>query len=96
MERLCPPIIVYENVGSVYYNVSNTTERSSNMDVLMAEMGARAYGAQAFLTDASSFGLPARRRRLYIVFIRSSANLVIALEDAVHFASIFRCGAPSA
>ena len=96
VERLCPPIILYENVDSMDDNVSNTTERSSNMDVLMAEMGARGYEAQAFLTDASSFGLPARRRRFYIVFIRASANLVIALEDAIHFASMFRCGAPSA
>ena len=96
MERLCPPIIVYENVDSMDDNVSDTTERTSNMDVLMAEMGARAYEAQAFLTDASSFGLPARRRRFYIVFIRSSANSVIALENAAHFASMFRCGAPSA
>ena len=36
VERLCPPIIVYENVDSMDGNVSNTTERSSNMGVLMA------------------------------------------------------------
>ena len=96
VERLCPPIILYENVDSMDDNVSNTTERSSNMDVLMAEMGARGYEAQAFLTDASSFGLPARRRRFYIVFIRASANPVTALEDAIHFASMFGCAAPSA
>ncbi len=47
---------------------------SNNLDIVLSEMAARGFEGQRFMVDATEFGLPARRRRLYFLFVRTTEN----------------------
>lgn len=53
----------------------------SNMDVFLSQMAAHGYEGQPVLTDSSEFGLPARRRRLYVFLVRVEANPLLSFQD---------------
>ena len=63
-----PGMVTYENVDGLEEQIGATAQ--SNLDILMQTMKGLGYRGQPLRTDASSFGLPARRRRLYILFVR--------------------------
>ena len=63
-----PSLIVYENVDGLEEQIGSTEQ--SNLDVIMRTMAQLGYKGQPVRTDAAAFGLPARRRRLYILFVR--------------------------
>lgn len=44
-------------------------------------MAAHGYEGQSVLTDSSEFGLPARRRRLYIFLVRVQGNPLLSFQD---------------
>ena len=75
-----PGLLLYENVAAM----DDSTEESggvSNMDILLAEMASRGYEGQQFLMDSTEFGLPARRRRYYVAFVKSIANPSVVFRD---------------
>ena len=59
-----PAIVVFENVDTI-----DDRGATSNLDILLAEMGNRGYEHQVIMSDAALFGLPARRRRVYVLFL---------------------------
>ena len=63
-----PGLVIYENVDGLEEQIGATAQ--SNLDILMQAMVELGYRGQPLRTDASSFGLPARRRRLYVLFVR--------------------------
>ena len=63
-----PAMVVFENVDGLEDSVGQS--ESSNLDHVLATMASLGYEAQAFMTDAHEFGLPARRRRIYIIFLK--------------------------
>ncbi|CAK9103619.1 Uncharacterized protein SCF082_LOCUS48398, partial [Durusdinium trenchii] len=63
-----PTCVLYENVDSIDDKISNSAE--TNLTLLMQAMGDIGYQGQKVLTDAAQFGLPCRRRRMYILFVR--------------------------
>ena len=63
-----PGIVLYENVDGLEEQIGASAQ--SNLDILLATMKSLGYKAQPLRTDAAAFGLPARRRRLYILFVR--------------------------
>ena len=62
-----PLFIVYENVDAIDDKVSGSAE--NNLAILMGKMRELHYEGQKVMTDAQEFGLPARRRRMYILFV---------------------------
>jgi site-specific DNA-cytosine methylase len=44
-------------------------------------MAAHGYEGQPVLTDSSEFGLPARRRRLYVFLVWVEANPLLSFQD---------------
>ena len=73
-----PAVVCYENVDALVED-SCSLSGSSNMEVLMNEFATRGYQVQATICEASKFGLPSRRRRLYAVFVQMTANSVVDL-----------------
>ena len=67
-----PLMIVYENVDAIDDKVSALAE--TNLSVLMREMLEHGYRGQKVMTDAQEFGLPCRRRRLYVFFVRDGSS----------------------
>ena len=65
-----PSIIIFENVDSIDDKMGAT----SNLDILLAEMGNRGYENQVIMSDAAMMGLPARRRRVYVIFLKIAGN----------------------
>ena len=73
-----PPLIVFENVDSLAEDSSSSGV--SNMDVLKHEFSVRGYQAQATICEASKFGLPCRRRRLYVFFAQMVSNSLVDFQ----------------
>ena len=46
-----------------------------------SQMAAHGYEGQPVLTDSSEFGLPARRRRLYVFLVRVEADPLLSFQD---------------
>eukprot|EP00435_Cladocopium_sp_Y103_P067075 s554_g29.t1 len=67
-----PTMIVYENVDAIDDKVTALAE--NNLALLMREMQERGYQGQKVMTDAQEFGLPCRRRRLYVFFVRENSG----------------------
>ena len=44
-------------------------------------MAAHGYEGQSVLTGSSEFGLPARRRRLYVFLVRVQGNPLLSFQD---------------
>ena len=84
-----PTLIIYENVDSIDDKVSNTTE--TNLSLLMKSMQELGYQGQKVMTDAQEFGLPCRRRRLYVFFVLvSDPRLNQRSRDTVQVIETFR------
>ena len=62
-----PTLVIYENVDSIDDKISNATE--TNLSLLMKKMQELGYQGQKVMTDAQEFGLPCRRRRMYVFFV---------------------------
>ena len=69
-----PVLVVYENVDSIDDKISTACE--TNLSLLMKAMKDLGYEGQKVLTDGQEFGLPCRRRRLYILFIDTKSRKV--------------------
>lgn len=67
-----PALVLFENVEKLADEGASSSSggATSNLDVLLAEMSGRGYEGQKFVVDSKDFGLPARRRRVYVVFVR--------------------------
>ncbi|CAJ1351093.1 unnamed protein product, partial [Effrenium voratum] len=63
-----PSMIVYENVDSIDDAIPQSQQ--NNLQHLMETMANTGYSGQKLLVDSNQFGLPARRRRLYVVFVK--------------------------
>jgi site-specific DNA-cytosine methylase len=61
----------FENVDAIDDKVSSNTE--TNLSLLMNAMKDLGYEGQKIMTDGQEFGLPCRRRRLYVMFIGKKA-----------------------
>lgn len=62
-----PGFVIFENVDSIDDKVTANTE--TNLSLLMGAMKDLGYEGQKVMTDAQEFGLPCRRRRLYVLFL---------------------------
>eukprot|EP00438_Fugacium_kawagutii_P001081 Skav236104 [mRNA] locus=scaffold1166:290060:291565:+ [translate_table: standard] len=71
LQSKCPPLVLFENVDAM--DDSKGTELS-NMDIFLAETSARGYDSQVCMTDAAEFGCSARRRRVYVLLVRTAVN----------------------
>ena len=69
VEHHRPLFVVYENVDAISDQLSSTDD--SNLKVCLNEFARVGYQSQPMMTDAAEFGLPCRRRRVYILFIDS-------------------------
>ena len=58
-----------------------TAVNFSNLDLASAELAGRGYEHQTMIAEASSFGLPQSRRRLFLVAVLTVANPAITFED---------------
>ena len=67
-------LILFENVDTIDNNVSSNTE--TNLSLLMNAMKELGYEGQKIMTDGQEFGLPCRRRRLYVMFIDKESSKV--------------------
>ena len=76
-----PTLIIYENVDAVDDKVSTTT--ATNLSLLMQAMGDLQYEGQKVMTDGQEFGLPCRRRRLYVLFVDVSSRKVDLRFEAI-------------
>ena len=52
-------------------------------------MGNRGYESQVIMTDAAMMGLPARRRRVYIVFLKIAGNSLVEFGGSRSVSSMF-------
>eukprot|EP00438_Fugacium_kawagutii_P010275 Skav225672 [mRNA] locus=scaffold1924:346082:347116:- [translate_table: standard] len=75
-----PSLIVYENVDAID-DKGNSGE--SNLNILMESMKALNYAGQRVMTDAQQFGLPCRRRRLYVLFVDTESSLIDLQGQAI-------------
>ena len=62
-----PRFVIFENVDSIDDKVS--TAQETNLSLVMQAMKELGYEGQKVMTDAQQFGLPCRRRRLYVLFL---------------------------
>ncbi|CAE7907967.1 SSRP1 [Symbiodinium sp. KB8] len=90
-EKNSPAIVIFENVDAI----DDRQGGSSNLDILLAdamlsqEMGNRGYESQVIMTDAAMMGLPARRRRVYIVFLKIAGNSLVEFGGSRSVSSMF-------
>ena len=66
-----PRFVIFENVDSIDDKVTNAQE--TNLTLVMRAMKELGYEGQKVMTDAQQFGLPCRRRRLYVLFLDSTS-----------------------
>eukprot|EP00439_Symbiodinium_sp_Y106_P053539 s300_g7.t1 len=69
-----PAIVLFENVDAIDENKEGG---ESNLDIFKAETSNRGYDSQVVLTDAYEFGLPCKRRRVFILLIRTNNNILL-------------------
>ena len=69
-----PTLVLFENVDAIDDKVSSSTE--TNLSLLMNAMKDLGYEGQKIMTDSQEFGLPSRRRRLYVMFIDKESSKV--------------------
>ena len=75
LERCHPSLILFENVDSMAEESKGSGE--TNLDVFWAETASRGYECQVVMTDAGEFGLPCRRRRIYVLLVKTSNNALL-------------------
>lgn len=71
LQSKCPPLVLFENVDAM--DDSKGTDMN-NMDIFLAETSGRGYESQVCMTDAAEFGCSARRRRIYVLLVRTAVN----------------------
>ena len=71
------PMIIFENVDAMDDAKENG---ESNLDIFLADTSNRGYESQIIMTDAQEFGLPARRRRIYVLLVRTSLNPLLDFQ----------------
>ena len=76
LDKQRPTLVIFENVDALLED-SSSSSGSSNMQVLISEFANRGYQAQATICEASKFGLPCRRRRLYVFFVQMTGNNLV-------------------
>lgn len=76
-----PPLLIYENVDAIDDKVSANTE--TNLSLLMQAMADLGYQGQKVMTDAQEFGLPCRRRRLYVFFVCVASEKIDLQHEAI-------------
>lgn len=69
-----PTLVLFENVDAIDDKISSNTE--TNLSLLMNAMKELGYEGQKIMTDGQEFGLPCRRRRLYVMFIDKESSKV--------------------
>ena len=69
-----PTLVLFENVDAIDDKASSSTE--TNLSLLMSAMKDLGYEGQKIMTDCQEFGLPCRRRRLYVMFIDKESRKV--------------------
>lgn len=74
-----PAMVVYENVDAIDDKITANAE--NNLTILMNAMRTLGYRGQKIMTDAQHFGLPCRRRRLYILFVSENNSLLRFGDD---------------
>ena len=67
-----PAILIFENVEAI--NDVDATADVSNMDIILAELAARGYECQQMTGDASRYGAPQKRMRVYVIAVLAVAN----------------------
>lgn len=78
VERHRPLLILYENVDAMEEQKASGV---SSLDVFMSQMASHGYEGQPVVADSSEWGLPARRRRLYVFLVRATANPLLSFAD---------------
>ena len=77
----------YENVDTIDDQLSRNAQ--TNLDILLEVMQQMSYEGQVVMTDAHEFGLPCRRKRVYIFFINmKSPKLDLASRP---LATVWEC-----
>eukprot|EP00435_Cladocopium_sp_Y103_P058738 s662_g20.t1 len=74
-----PAMVVYENVDAIDDKITANAE--NNLTIFMKAMRSIGYQGQKIMTDAQHFGLPCRRRRLYILFVSEKNNNLLRFRD---------------
>ena len=72
-----PAVVIFENVEAI--NDVDSSAEVSNMDIILSEFASRNYECQQMCGDSSKYGVPQKRRRVYVI-----ALLVVA-SPAIDF-----------
>ncbi|CAE7243048.1 unnamed protein product [Symbiodinium sp. KB8] len=79
----------YENVDAIDDQLSANAQ--TNLDVLLGTLEACDYGGQVVMTDAQEFGLPCRRKRVFVFFVNQrSPKLCMASRPVDDIFACFR------
>jgi len=73
--------------GNQNRNFCSTPFRQTNLEVCLKLIGERGYACQSYLLDASWYGLPQSRRRVYIVCLAAQRSEV-SVNASEFFASV--------
>ncbi|CAE7473758.1 unnamed protein product [Symbiodinium sp. CCMP2592] len=77
----------YENVDAIDEQLSANAQ--TNLDLLLATLEALDYAGQVVMTDAQEFGLPCRRKRVYVLFVNQRSPKLCMASRPVD--AIFAC-----
>ena len=89
MCSLVAHIARYENVDAIDDQLSANAQ--TNLDVLLGTLEACDYGGQVVMTDAQEFGLPCRRKRVFVFFVNQrSPKLCMASRPVDDIFACFR------
>ena len=70
-----PPIVIFENVDTMDDVVGDgDLDKVSNLEIALAEFSSRGYECQVMFAESSMFGVPQKRRRVYIIAVLVVAN----------------------
>jgi len=70
-----PAIVIFENVEAI--NDVDSKSEMSSMDIVLSEFASRNYECQQMCGDSSKYGVPQRRRRVYVIALLVVANPAI-------------------
>ena len=72
-----PAIVIFENASTMDDSVLDgdcAMEKNANVDIAKSEFASRGYEYQVMFAESSMFGVPQKRRRVYIVVVLVVAN----------------------
>ena len=67
-----PAIVIFENVEAI--NDMDANSEMSNMDIVLSEFASRNYECQQMCGDSSKYGVPQKRKRVYLIAFLVVAN----------------------